>query len=296
MRIVQEENYRPNALAANLRRKVSDVIGYFQFDRPTLENSRMAQRVETVLFEAGFKTFHCNASGTAERKAFYLEEMITRKIAGAILHANANLEQAIAAAEKLEKAGIPALLLGTEVPRTGVSTVSVDYRQGWETTINHLARLGHRKVAYLEQNEGDWTAQMPHFSSETSIVTIPLDEELPLKAGVEHALTELREKHGDATALFCGSENVAMTAIQLLSRLGTKVPEDMSVVCLSGTGFGRMVFPSLTVVNLPVQELGEMCAHQLLNRIRQPDRAAVKIRIESQLVEGGSTALVNLKK
>lgn len=296
MRIVQEENYHPNALAANLRRKVSDVIGYFQFDRPTLENSRMAQRVETVLFEAGFKTFHCDASGTAERKAFYLEEMITRKIAGAILHANANLEQAIAAANKLEKAGIPALLLGTEVPRAGVSTVSVDYRQGWETTIAHLTELGHRKIVYLEQDHSDWTERMPHFSPETSVVTIPLDEELSLNAGVERALAELKEKHGDATALFCASESIAMTAIQLLSKSGTKVPEDMSVVCLSGTGFGRMVFPSLTVVNLPVQDLGEMCAQQLLSQIRQPDRSSVKIRVESQLVEGGSSAAVNLKK
>ena len=141
-RVVESDNYHPNALAANLRRKVSDVVGYLQFGRPGLEDGRLAQVAESKLFSAGFRTFSCNAGFDSEREAFYLGEMTRQRVAGVILFARAHGEhgqdrRALAAARRLGEAGV--VMIGNNLARgirggnaLGLVTVWLDWVDRYE--------------------------------------------------------------------------------------------------------------------------------------------------------------------
>src|SRR5204862_6274272 len=51
--------------------------------------------------------------------------------------------------------GLPAVMLDHEVNLPGISTVREDSRQGAEIAVAHLARLGHRRIAYAQWRLAD---------------------------------------------------------------------------------------------------------------------------------------------
>lgn len=289
--VIEEQNYYPNALAANLRRKRSDIIGYLQFGSPRLEDSRMAQSAESKLFEAGFKTVMCNADEDVEREQFFIEEMIGRRIAGAILCPQGREDRAIQAAERLKQAGITSLLLGSRKTSPGISSVSVNRPQGWQIGLDHLHELGHRVIAFIGTTEAD---EIQHKatskqSKELNFIQIELIGTASLKVRVANALEHLSKHHPDTTALFCASEPIAAYAIQTLDARSIAVPDQMSVLCFGGTDFSRMIQPRISLVGLPVDDLGLLCAQQLMNLIDNPQAPARNILIENQLAIGDTT-------
>lgn len=291
LQIVAQEHYFPNALAANLRRKTSDVIGYLQFGRPHLEDSRMAQRAETVLLEAGFKTFLCNADDAEQRVRFFLDEMIGQRVAGVILCPQGNDARALEARAELEQAGVVSILLGAQSAPRGVSSVSVDWTQGWDLALDHLSNLGHRHIAWLTTDQG---SPLPEASarigSKIVLHPIPVPADGITSFDIDSLVDALAQSDNRITALICSSEQIAARANQVFSARSIKVPEQMSILCFGGTDFGRMILPQMTVIARPVEELGLNCAQQLLNLISFPQAAARQMAIENAFRRGESTA------
>ena len=283
--IVEQENYHPNALAANLRRQASDTIGYLQFGRPQLADSRMAQAAEKVLFEAGFKTFLCNADGDEKRVAFYLDEMIGRRVAGMILCPQGHEGRAFKAAQRLQQAGTATLILSDQASGSGISSVASDRLQGWLIGFQHLLELGHQRIAVLGQRE----VEMP------PLPALPEPIRQLVSAHLVAALQQdvralFKSSHSRPSALFCANEQLTIETARVLDHLNIQVPQQISLLGFSDTDFGRMIYPSLTSVRLPVEDLGLCCAEQLLTFIRNSQSPARSVQFEYQLQQGNSTA------
>ncbi|WP_316860350.1 LacI family DNA-binding transcriptional regulator [uncultured Cohaesibacter sp.] len=290
LKVIQDQNYYPNALAANLRRKTSDIIGYLQFGSPKLVDSRMAQIAESILFEAGFKTFMCNADEDPDREQFFLDEMIGRRVAGAILCPQGRDERALKAAIRLQQAGIATLLQSTSSTNPGVSSVAVNQAQGWQVGITHLMALGHKQITFLGHAPTNAERQQSILQpmTEMHIQHLWLRTDKPFKESIGLAIDQLLNT--PSTALICASEQIAATAIQQLHKRQINVPKQISIMCFGGSDFSRMILPRITVISLPVEDLGLLCAQQMLNLISRPDAPARNILIENQLVIGDTTA------
>lgn len=294
-RVIASEDYHPNALAANLRRKVSDVIGYLQFGRPGIEDGRLAQVAETRLFADGFRTFSGNAGFDMKREEFYLSEMIRQRVAGAILFARDHGEhgqgrRALEAARRLESAGIVSIVLGVNARGSGVSSVSIDRQQGWRLGLEHLKMLGHVHIAYVSAERAD--IPPPETIADlapASLRSAVFNADAPLAQGIGTALAPLLDAAPRITALFCATEDIAAASTQYLTSRGMTLPDDISVICFGGTDFGRMVHPRLTTIELPLDDLGALCSEQLLAHIKQRRSPARAILMENQLIIGEST-------
>jgi len=284
MAAVAALGYRPRSPAAGLRHR-SDFVGFVHFGLPGLAEGRMAEAVETTLFDAGFKTFSCTAGGDPAREAFYVGQLIERGVAGAILSPQGHQARAVAAAGLLAAAGIVPVLLAPAQLQPGLSQVALDAGPSWALGWRHLTGLGRRRIACL-------------LSPEQQAMAVP--EELVLQAIVadpaadpaQAAEAALASWDSVPDAVVCGTETLAVAMLRAVQRRGLRVPDQVAVLAMGGTDIARMTAPRLSVVSLPVQEMAQAAAQELLRRLQEPGSGPRKILFEARLIPGETTAPV----
>lgn len=286
--IARRENYKPQRPAPGHLAARSDVIGYLQFGVPGLKDGRMAEAAETVLFDAGYKTFVCNADGDRARVRFYLDSMIKRGVAGCILAPQGYPTRALAAAHELEAAGIVPIVLDALVQVPDVSAVAVDPLQCWHFGMDYLTGLGHQRVlALVGPAERSWLEEAGDGVLPDAEATDPFDAAGLLDAHLDQPSSTW------PTAIFCSNEQIACTVLRVLRQRRIAVPGALSVLSLGGTDFARMVSPRITSVAIPFSELGGICAQQLLALVQDGASSPRTVILRCRLAEGDTTAAIS---
>ena len=159
---------------------------------------------------------------------------------------------------------------------TNLSSVSLDNREAAAMAIDHLAALGHRKIALIGGSrtisdttklryEGCLDSFRRHgisFDEEGDYETVRFSFD-----GGYKAAKNLLEKGRQFTGIFAMSDVMAIGAVRALRDAGLQVPEDVSVVGFDGLAIGEYMTPRLTTVVQPIQELAAKSIHLLLDQI-----------------------------
>ncbi len=106
-------------------------------------------------------------------------------------------------------------------------------------------------------------------------------------AGAE-AMTRLLALPDPPTAVFCYSDEIAISALQTLRRRGVRVPEDMSVVGVDGTEVSALF--ELTTVDQHVALQAHLAAEMVLQLLAGSPLPEVTQTVEADLVVRASTA------
>jgi len=143
--------------------------------------------------------------------------------------------------------------IGDALPgRPGTGTVLFDNRHGVTTALEHLRRLGHRRVALLTPS----MPTTPGRPSELLAVDVAADLGLDLvevsspastAQAVEVAARVLGERDRP-TAVLCLSDSLAFGVYRAAADLGLSVPGDVSVVGFDDHQLAGLVAPGLTTM------------------------------------------------
>ncbi|MCY6379419.1 LacI family DNA-binding transcriptional regulator [Hoeflea prorocentri] len=125
----------------------------------------------------------------------------------------------------------------------------------------HLLDLGHKKIACLAGEPGltfaearlkGWRSAMGALSHDHLIAHCAPDT----TAG-EVAMRELLERDQDVTGLVCFNVVSAIGALRVARAAGFRIPEDLSIVAIHDVKFAEDLKVPLTVVAMPLSELGQ---------------------------------------
>jgi LacI family transcriptional regulator len=100
---------------------------------------------------------------------------------------------------------------------------------------------------------------------------------------------------GAPTALFCAHDGIAVNVVSDLSRLGIRVPEDISVVGFNDFAAASQVSPRLTTVRTPQVEIGATMVRCIADRLGDAEAAArppVRVALVAEIVTRASTGPV----
>jgi len=197
---------------------------------------------------------------------------------------------------------IPVVAVSGHREVEGVTNIVLDHARAARLAMEHLAQLGHRRIAFIRGQE---------FSSDTEIrwaaerraakelgleinerLVGQLDGESP-SPELGYGVTRKLLATGDAfTALFAFNDISAIGAIRALREAGRRVPEDVSVVGFDDIQSAAFQNPGLTTVRQPLREMGVIAAETLLRRINAPAKAPYPkaITVEPELIVRESTA------
>lgn len=179
-----------------------------------------------------------------------------------------------------EKIDIPCVLVTNDASTLSfpnLSSVASDDCQAARTVIDHLARLGHRRIAVIggDRNVSDTTRLryqgcLEAFRSHGIVFDENLDYESVRYSYADgyKAAQNLLQRGRQFTALFAMSDVMAIGAIRALWDAGLQVPEDVSVVGFDGLTIGQYTIPRLATVRQDVEELADRSIRMLHEHIR----------------------------
>lgn len=267
---IEELNYQPNSLARSLQGKNTQLIGLIF---PTVAHpfyGELVSKIETKLFEKGYKTILCDSANNKEKERDYLRMLAANKVDGIIAGAH-NL-----GIPEYENVGLPIISFDRYLAN-GIPIVSSDSYQGGRLATEHLYQRGGRKIAILtgtnesasptNQRLEGYLSVMKEYDLDPMVYQFPSDYTPFLKA------TKIREilVKGEIDSVFCTDDLTAMLIVSTARELGLDIPKQLKVIGYDGTEFVQNYFPHLSTVLQPIDQFVDLLIDLLMKRIEDPN-------------------------
>lgn len=197
---------------------------------------------------------------------------------------------------RLEREGIPAVAVDYPGPADAGSHVGLDNRGAVALVLDHLAALGHRRIAFLGRRgpgvHGDAAVRRRAFAE--GIARRGLAASAPFadwpEPGIEgdeaagawaaQRIASLPHRRRP-TALLAMSDETAFDLQRRLAGAGVDCPRDLSLAAFENGPAARLAAPALTVVDHNLRAITERACAVLLDRIERRHaglRAAPPVR------------------
>jgi DNA-binding LacI/PurR family transcriptional regulator len=303
--IARQLGYHPDAYARSLRRRRTQTIGILAFDLSDPFCIPIMRGIQDGLHAAGYLPLVMDAQ--TQRKLFdnYLHMSLEQRAEGVIVIASWVFEEANLLGD-IRKNNVPVLIVGRDLTARGISSILVDNEAGGALAIQHLAELGHRRVAVIRgpqemcDSEPRW-AGIQRAAAQTGIQINPrLNFELPgvsnpmsgFEGGVRIVKAMLATR-ASFTAVLAFDDMTALGVVRGLSEAGVRVPEDCSVVGFDDVLPAEVATPAMTTVRQPLRAMGLEAARRVLEEIAKAPRrqgSPVLHQTSPELVARMSTA------
>lgn len=269
----QTLGYSPNPMARGLRTARSYTIG---IGIPQLENpvfSEMIRGAVRAARELGYWVLitYYNESGSESSEASGYEHLArVNQVDGLIV---ATMEDDTPLAQTLERISLPFVVLNRKL-KSVANHVACDSYAAARIATEHLLSLGHVRIAHLGGRAAGFNSsrRLAGYREALERHGIAFDPELVIHAGYSaeggsSAMRELLERNTGATGLVAATTVVAAGALSVLHAAGVRVPEAFSIVGIQDVALASMLFPTLTAVRMPLEEMGERGVRGLVGLI-----------------------------
>jgi DNA-binding LacI/PurR family transcriptional regulator len=161
-----------------------------------------------------------------------------------------------------------------------MSSVMVDNEAGGYAALEHLYKLGHRKIAFVRgqvklSDSRERYSGMMRFAHEVELkinpsLVVDLPNALdPLSSFHQgYRLTnELLAMGKPFSAIAAFDDLTAFGVMRALREQGVRVPEECSVIGFDDVSHAALFSPGLTTVQQPMEEMGRIAAERVLRGI-----------------------------
>jgi len=194
--------------------------------------------------------------------------------------------------------GAKVVLVNRRVDSDALPAVTGDDHEGVRLAVEHLAGLGHERIAHVAGSQTLYTG----WSRNQGFVDAMRARGLELDPGLtvfSEAFTEregarccgeLLDRRRDFTAIMAGNDLLALGCYDALEQRGLRCPDDVSVVGYNDMPFVDRFRPALSTVRVPHYELGATAAHLMLEQLQGVGAPPRQLLLAPELVIRGSTA------
>jgi LacI family transcriptional regulator len=264
--------YRRNSLARSMITGTTHTIGLVVADIENPFFARAARGITDVAHEAGYEVLLANSDEDPATERAAVHTLFEKRVDGLIV-APASMDDRPHLRD-LPTRGTPVVLIDRALPGSDADAVVVDNRAAARRAVDHLAGLGHHRIALLTSQGLIHTNQerLAGYLQGLAAAGLPADDELIrmvpyTREGAERETEAVLALADPATAIFTTDNLMSLGAFEGTQRAGRRVPENVSIVGFDDLEWTTIVRPQLTVVAQPVYELGATAARRLLARI-----------------------------
>jgi len=309
--IAEKLGYKKNLLAKSIRTGKSYTIGVIISDISFSFYPEIIKGIEDTLLERNYALILKNSLEDSEREKNAIHNLVERQVEGIIISPiteDVNEEYFW----ELKEKKIPFVVIDRYYPFVNCDFVGVDDRHGGYIATKYLIELGHKNIGMVsgplktytgkERFEGYKDALLEFgikFNQEYLVEGIYGNYEEVLKVGKEKT-EELLKRAPEITAIFYGTDILAIGGLEYLKEKGIKVPDDISIIGFADLVESKLCEPKLTTVRQPKYEIGKISAELILKKIENKENLnndkKEKIFLKTELVIRDSTAKLKKSK
>ncbi len=282
--VAAELGYRQNMSARAMRTGKTGAIGLVVPDFTNPFFTSLARAVMRSARTAGYCVFVADTeeSEALERDAF--RRMLDRGIDGVVWFPIRDVNTV-----KAQTDAVPTLLIDRSI--AGLESIQADYESGGRLAAEHLIALGHKQIGIVS-GPMDIVSQKQRV--EGAKATLSKGGELQFcvsnafSMDLEPAVVTALDS--GATAIFAGTDLIALGVIKHVQDRGLRVPEDVSVIGFGDSPWAPLSNPPLTTIEMPIEDMAAEAVDVLLARIDQRETPLRRLIFDTRLMVRGSTA------
>ncbi len=271
-RVAEEMGYSPNTLAQRLRKKRTDTIGLIlptfgpRFSDPFF--SELLAGIGNRAAQHGFDLLvSTRPPGESEMEA-YRRKVQGRRVDGFVVVRTRGEDSRI---DYLRNEGFPFVAYGRTDSPLDYPFVDGDGHRGMLLVVDHLASLGHSRIACITPPPDLMFTQhrLEGFRDGLREQGIQPDEalvrtgDLTQRGGYEQA-SALLDLPDPPTAIAAFNDLMAFGAMSAAQERGLVVGKDLAVTGFDDTPMAEHSHPPLTTVHQPIYQIGSMVCEMLI--------------------------------
>lgn len=293
--IVDRLKYVPNPSSRRLLfHKTDNIAVLINEDQSPLEHFFHAELNQIIFKECKKRNYNLiyTSASTRNRNVTLPRVILSHDVDGVIAYGDSDPRFA----HTIHDLRIPFVLIDNHVRTPETMSVRNDYAYAARMAVEHLIRLGHRKIAYLGAGE------KKEFGLQTfrGYHEILEEHNLPIQAGwirqeadteelAYQAAARTLQSSERPTAIFCNADIYAIQTIRCLKDRGLHVPEDISVIGIDDILLGQYIDPPLSTIRIDKQKMVANALRMLSDKIENAVDSEDLLCRDLQLVERRST-------
>lgn len=192
-------------------------------------------------------------------------------------------------------ARVPTVVLGRHIRDSRVDVVTSYDRPGAREVVDYLVGLGHRDIVHVDagsrpggpERRRAYRDAMRAHGLEDRIRVIPGNHSQ--EGGSEAARRLLKEDGPLPTAVFAANDQCAIGLLDVFTRAGVKIPEQVSIVGYDDSHIAGLSHIDLTTVRQDVPRLAQLAVEAADEQLRGAREPGVCLKLESKLVVRGTS-------
>jgi LacI family transcriptional regulator len=291
---MQHLGYVANRQARMLAGGKSNTIGLLVPDLGTGYIGEIIRGIDTELNWNDLDLVLYTTHRTATKEANYVANLAHGMVDGLLLVLPRNPADYI---ETLTRRNFPFVLIDHQGTVESCPAVGATNWQGAYTATEYLIALGHRRISFITGSLDLGCAQdrLKGYRSALRTHHIPEAPELVYEGNFFQpdgyagacALLDLPDP---PTAIFASNDVMAMGVMDAVRNRGLRVPDDISVIGFDNIPQSAMVYPPLTTVQQPLEQMGRVAAQMLISILNNVEKDTNRIELPTELIVRGSTS------
>ena len=294
---MKQLGYQPNSIARSLASNCSNSVGVLvsELDGPFF--GEMMSAIEAQLRAAGKHVIITPGHSEEDKEKNGLEFLISRNCDAIIAHVEAVTDDYLV---ELNKGKTPIFLISRYVEQMKENCISLDNVMGGYLATKHLLDLGHRDITYIAGPlfKPDAADRLTGHKKALNEYNIHFDEQSLYvgdfkETGGYNGLKHFFENKKQFTAIVCANDEMASGVMKCAREHNFELPKDLAIVGFDNVHFTSYLYPTLTTIDNPVEQMGKMAANLVLRDIYKQNRADIEHIFSPNLMMRDSTPRSN---
>jgi len=282
---IKELGFIPNQLARSLTSRSSKIIGVIVPHIGPSFYGELLEGIESQASAYGYKIMFCNTQDDPDRELEYLKFFEQYNIEGLIIAANFSNK------DKLTELKIPVVTVD-HILDENIPSITSDNVSGGALAAKKLIEYKAKNILVFRG---------PSFLLTTMERTIGFLNELkPAKIYADifdfdlvnpdtKLIEEIIKNNPNVDGIFAFSDTLAIATLNILQKLGKRVPEDVMLIGYDDTPYSKWSRPSISTIHQSVNFMGKQSFISLTRLIRGVELENLHEIMDVSFIEREST-------
>ena len=274
---VEKTNFKPNHLAKSLRTGKTNVIGLMVEDIADTFFSSIAGSIENIAYENGYKIIYSSTKNNAKKAKELIATFRERNVDGYIITPTENMEDDI---RNLMQSNLPVVLFDRQCKDVDASYVGMNNLESAYKAVDFLFSQGYKNIGLvtLDSTQAQMIDrllgyQRAVYEHRRDTLLIKFDYLTAKTTDITDDIEQFLKQHPQLDALFFATNYLAISGIEVLSRLKINIGSEFGIVVFDDNDLFRIHQPTISAIAQPVHEMAQQLILTLLEHMNRRTEA-----------------------
>ena len=268
---MEKLNYQPNPVARQLYNKKTNIIGLLF---PAVSNpffGELVEELEKKLYSQGYKVIIVNSMNDPEKEKNYLNQLLSNQVDGLIVGThNQNIQQ-------YQNENLPIVAID-RIMNQDIPVIESDNYSGGKQATERLIQKGAKKIIHTtgpdtldtpaNRRREAYEETMTYHGLQPIHYSVDFNISYTEKTGI---FNQIFIDHPDVDGVFASNDVDALLIMQIAKKFNKNIPEDLLIVGYDGSKIMRNMFPNLTTIVQPIEEIANKALEVLNLRLEKQE-------------------------